>query len=194
MGTQLPPKKDTVPPQFSAHVCCGQAAGWMKTPLGIEVDLGPGHIVSDQDPAAPHERGIAALPLFSAHVFCGHGRPSQLLLRFCYYMALCAVCMIFCSFAGICYYLSSACTEYTMAEETNVTNDNSCIAGYIEIVPLVRGRDDSSARRCNKLDYCDEIKQELLQDIKQEPDELHEVCDTKDTFAAADVRSCLSTC
>ena len=28
--------------QFLAHVYCGQTAGWMKTPLGMEVDLGPG--------------------------------------------------------------------------------------------------------------------------------------------------------
>jgi len=27
------------------HVHCGQTDGWMKTPLGTEVDLGPGHIV-----------------------------------------------------------------------------------------------------------------------------------------------------
>jgi len=26
-------------------VYCGQTAGWMKTPLGTEADLGPGHIV-----------------------------------------------------------------------------------------------------------------------------------------------------
>jgi len=50
----------------------------MKTPLGTEVDLGPGQIVLDGVPA-PCERGTAA-PLFSAHVYCGHGRPSQLLL------------------------------------------------------------------------------------------------------------------
>ena len=29
-------------PQFSVHVYCGQTAGWVKTPLGTEVDLGPG--------------------------------------------------------------------------------------------------------------------------------------------------------
>jgi len=34
-----------------AHVYCGQMAGWMKTPLGTEVDLCPGHIVLDGDPA-----------------------------------------------------------------------------------------------------------------------------------------------
>jgi len=50
----------------------------MKTPVGTEVDLGPGHIVLDGVPAL-RERGTAD-PLFSAHVNCGHGRPSQLLL------------------------------------------------------------------------------------------------------------------
>jgi len=39
-------------------------ACWMKTPLGTEVDLGPGHIVLDGNPAHPRERGRAPLPLF----------------------------------------------------------------------------------------------------------------------------------
>jgi len=54
----------------------------MKTRLGTEVDLGPGHIVLDGDPAPPRKMGTAA-PVFSAHVYCGHGRPSQLLLSSC---------------------------------------------------------------------------------------------------------------
>jgi len=29
-------------PQFSADVCCGHMAGWIKMPLGTEVGLGPG--------------------------------------------------------------------------------------------------------------------------------------------------------
>ena len=66
-------------------VCCGQTAGWMKTPLGTEVDLGPGHIVLDGVPAL-RARGTAA-PLFSAHVYCGHGRASQLLLSSCKFYA-----------------------------------------------------------------------------------------------------------
>jgi len=53
----------------------------MKTPLGMEVDLGPGHIVLDGVPAL-RESGTAA-PIFSAHVYCGHSRPSQLLLSSC---------------------------------------------------------------------------------------------------------------
>jgi len=62
---------------FLAHVYCGQTAGWMKT----EVDLGPGHIVLDGVPAL-REPGTAA-SIFSARVYCGHGRPSQLLLSSC---------------------------------------------------------------------------------------------------------------
>jgi len=36
----------------------------------MQVGLVPGHVVLDGDPAAPTERGIA-VPLFSAHVYCG---------------------------------------------------------------------------------------------------------------------------
>ena len=46
------PKREQSP-QFSAHVYCGQTAEWTKVPLGMEVGLGPGHIVLDGDPAPP---------------------------------------------------------------------------------------------------------------------------------------------
>jgi len=39
-----PPKKGTAP-QFSAHVCCGQRAGWIKMPHGTEIVLAPYVIV-----------------------------------------------------------------------------------------------------------------------------------------------------
>ena len=39
--------------KFSVHVYCGQTARWIKMPLGMKVGLGPGHIVSDRDPAPP---------------------------------------------------------------------------------------------------------------------------------------------
>ena len=176
MGTQPPPHKGVEPPpQFSAHFYCGQTAGCIKMPLGMDVGLSPEDFVLDGDPVpspkrgwspqifgpcllwpngwmdqdatwyevglipgdcvrwgpsspphegggAPspifgpcllwpngwmdedaarygskpqprphctrrspssHERGTAAPPLFSAHVYCGHGRPSQLLLSSC---------------------------------------------------------------------------------------------------------------
>jgi len=48
-----------------------------------KVDLGPVDIVLDGVPAL-HETGTAAPYIFSARVYCGHGRPSQLLLSSCY--------------------------------------------------------------------------------------------------------------
>ena len=84
-GPSYPQKKGTpTSTQFLAHVYCGQTAGWMKMPLATEADLGSCHIVLDGVPAA-RERGTACTsPLFSAHIYCGHGRPSQLLLTSCY--------------------------------------------------------------------------------------------------------------
>ena len=68
MGTQLPSPKWTQP-QFSAHICCGQMDGWIKIPLGRDVDLGPSDIVLDGDPAPALQKRRQS-PQFSAHV-CG---------------------------------------------------------------------------------------------------------------------------
>ena len=46
-----PPKNKGQSPQFSAHVRCGQTAGWIKMSLRTEVGLGPGDFVLDGDPA-----------------------------------------------------------------------------------------------------------------------------------------------
>jgi len=51
VGTQLPLPQRAQPHQFSAHICCGQTAGWIKIPLGREVDFRPSDIVLDGDPA-----------------------------------------------------------------------------------------------------------------------------------------------
>jgi len=48
-GTRSPQKKGhSPPPQFLAHVYCGQMAAWIRLPLGMEVGLGSGHIVLDE--------------------------------------------------------------------------------------------------------------------------------------------------
>ena len=59
------------PPKFSAHVYCGQTAGWNKMTLGMEVGLGPVHIVLDGDTAPLPKREQS--PQFSAHLYCGKG-------------------------------------------------------------------------------------------------------------------------
>ena len=67
----LPPSKGGgVPRQFSAHVYCGQTAGWIKVALGMEVGLGPGHIVLDGGTAPLPQKGTEP-PQFLAHVCCG---------------------------------------------------------------------------------------------------------------------------
>jgi len=52
-GDPAPLPKKGGSPQFSAHVYCGQTAGWIKMPLGMEVDFDPSDIVLDGDPAPP---------------------------------------------------------------------------------------------------------------------------------------------
>jgi len=50
MGTPLlPPQKGGRAPEFSAHVYCGQTAGWIKMVVGMELGLGPDDIVLDGD-------------------------------------------------------------------------------------------------------------------------------------------------
>jgi len=68
-GNPAPPhQKRGHSPQFSTHVCCGQTAGWIKMPLGTDVDIDPGYIVTDGDPAP--QKG-SQHPHFSVHVYCG---------------------------------------------------------------------------------------------------------------------------
>ena len=49
-GDPASPRTEGTPTttQFLAHVYCVQTDAWMKTPLGTEVDLGPGHITLDE--------------------------------------------------------------------------------------------------------------------------------------------------
>ena len=58
------PKRGHSHPQFSAHVYCGQTAGWIKTAFGVEVGLGPGHIVLDGDTATPSKKAHPPQPVF----------------------------------------------------------------------------------------------------------------------------------
>ena len=52
-GDTAPLPKKGESPQFSAHLYCGQTAGCIKMPLGMEVGLSPGDFVLDGDPVHP---------------------------------------------------------------------------------------------------------------------------------------------
>ena len=57
------------PPQFLAHVCCGETAVCIRIPLATEVGLSLGDIMLDGDPAPPPLKGYS--PQFSVNVRCG---------------------------------------------------------------------------------------------------------------------------
>ena len=53
------PQRGAAPPQFSAHVCCGQMARWIKMPLNI-VGIDRSDIVLDGNPDLPPQKGDRA--------------------------------------------------------------------------------------------------------------------------------------
>ena len=57
-----PPQKGGRAPQFSAHVYCGQTAGWIKMVLGMVLSLSPGAFVLDGEQAPSPEGGVVPLP------------------------------------------------------------------------------------------------------------------------------------
>ena len=69
MGTHLPAPKGHSPPPFSAHICCGQMAAWIKMSLAMDVDLCPGDIVLDGNPVPS--------PIFGPCLFLPNGWMDQ---------------------------------------------------------------------------------------------------------------------
>jgi len=78
------------PSLFSAHICCGQRAGWFKMSLGTEVGIGLGDTLLDGDPAPP--KRDKAPPIFGLYLLWPNGwmhqgttwyggRPRQLYVR-----------------------------------------------------------------------------------------------------------------
>jgi len=65
-----PPAPKGHSPQFSAHVCFGQTAGWINMSLGRKIGfaLVSGHLVLHGGPALPPPKGHN--PQFSVHVYC----------------------------------------------------------------------------------------------------------------------------
>ena len=59
-------------------VYCGQMAGQIKMPLGMEVCFGPGHIVLDGDPAPlPRKGGHSPPPIFGPRLLWPNGWMDQ---------------------------------------------------------------------------------------------------------------------
>jgi len=54
-------------------VHCGQTVGCIKIKLGMQVDLGPGHIVLDRDPAPLPKKGQSPSPNFHSRLLWPNG-------------------------------------------------------------------------------------------------------------------------
>jgi len=61
-GPSSPPQKGADPSPIFGHFCCGQMAGCIKMPFGMEVGLSPGDLFLDGDPAPSPKRG--RIPIF----------------------------------------------------------------------------------------------------------------------------------
>jgi len=72
----LPPLKG-YSPQFSANVRCGQTTGWTKMSLGMEVGLGPGDFVFDENPA-PKRKSHSPHPIVGPCLLWPNGLMDQL--------------------------------------------------------------------------------------------------------------------
>jgi len=57
MGSQLPSVKGAQPSPIFGPYLLRQMAAWIKMSLGMEVGLGPGDFVLDEDPVAPSPKG-----------------------------------------------------------------------------------------------------------------------------------------
>ena len=79
MGTQLSPeKRGTARTQFLALVYCDQTAGWIRMPLGTEVNLGQVDVVLDRvaPPSHPKKKGHS-LPGFGPCLLWPNGWMDQ---------------------------------------------------------------------------------------------------------------------
>ena len=58
-------------------VHCGQTVGRIKMKLGVQVRLGPGHIVLDGDPTPPPPKGHSPLQIFGPYLLRPNGCMDQ---------------------------------------------------------------------------------------------------------------------
>jgi len=86
VGSQLPPKRGTALSFWPMSIVVKGLMDEHATWYGSRPRPRP-HCIRRGRSSPPRERGTAA-PLISAHVYCGHGRPSQLLLSSCFLSAM----------------------------------------------------------------------------------------------------------
>ena len=87
-GDPASPKKGKPPPSFRPMSIV--ANGWMdENATWYQSTPWPKPHCVRRGPSSPPQKGHSSPPLFSAHVYCGHGRPSHLLLNSCLLISSC---------------------------------------------------------------------------------------------------------
>jgi len=78
-GPSPSPKGGGAPPQFSAHFYCGQTAGCIKMPLGIELGLSPGTLCNcvRRGPCPFLQKGGGAPQIFGPYLLWPNGWMDQ---------------------------------------------------------------------------------------------------------------------
>ena len=76
-GYRSPSPKGAQRPQFSAHICCGQIAAWIKMSLGMEVGLGPGDCVRWGPRSTSPKWGQSPSPIFGPYLLRRNGCMDQ---------------------------------------------------------------------------------------------------------------------
>jgi len=72
-GPRYPRKKGTPAALNFWPMTCGQTAGWIKMPLGTQVNVGPGDVVLDGIAAPPPLKDIATAPVFDSCLLWPNG-------------------------------------------------------------------------------------------------------------------------
>ena len=77
-GPSYPSPKGVQPPQFSAHICCGQMAAWIKMSLSMELGLGrPRRLCVRWGPRSPLPKGGLAPQIFGPCILWPNGWMDQ---------------------------------------------------------------------------------------------------------------------
>ena len=124
-GPSSTPTKEHSPlPQFSAHICCGQMAAWIKMSLGMELRLGPADFVLDGDPVLGFSRvrvrvrvRVSVRVSIRVSLFFFE-RPFVKRFALCYRSVICPVCLSVLSFCRVCDVCALWLNGWTDQDET----------------------------------------------------------------------------
>jgi len=126
-----PPQKRGHSPQFLAHVCCGQMAGWIKMPLGMKVGLSPGHTVRWGPSSLP--KGAGHSPKFLARVYCSQ---TVTHLSYCWALVLGSRAEVFMVSASSINLMETSSSEISRCMSSGTLDSAQLLTWFLVIHPV----------------------------------------------------------